>query len=183
MSAPTFTSWNQSARDKTSRIFSAPHKSNYALINIRQVIDAMIALFWDVSPDVTTVRDQVESSNLRREHWQYMGSKAVAYAQELNIINGAQPELEAGALAALLCRKQHDYGHENIARFGFQGLLVRVHDKVARLENLVNSDKSPENESIKDNLLDVIGYCAIGMMLEEGTFLLNLEATTVVEEK
>ena len=183
MSAPTFTSWNQSARDKTSRIFSVPSTGYYGLINMRQVIDAMIMMFWDNPSGVTEWRDVTQASNRRRDYWKSLGSKAVAYALDLKIINWAQLELEAGALAALLCRKQHDYGHENIARFGFQGLLVRVHDKVARLENLVNSDKSPENESIKDNLLDVIGYCAIGMMLEEGTFLLNLEATTVVEEK
>jgi hypothetical protein len=183
MSAPTFTSWNQSARDKTSRIFSTPHKLNYSLFNMRQVIDAMISMFWDASPGVASVRDTMEESSTRREYWHALGSKAVAYAQELKIIDGAAPELEAGAMASLLCRKQHDYGHENIARFGFKGLLVRVHDKIARLENLINSDKSPENESIKDNLLDVIGYCAIGMMLEEGTFLLNLEPLTVAEEK
>lgn len=182
MSAPTFTSWNQSARDKTSRIFTTPHKSNYALINMRQTIDAMIAMFWDKSTEIVMLRDKMESSNIRREHWHALGSKAVAYAQDLGVINGATPELEAGAMASLLCRKQHDYGHENIARFGFNGLLVRVHDKVARLENLINSDKSPENESIKDNLLDVIGYCCIGMMLEEGTFLLKLEPATVAEE-
>jgi hypothetical protein len=176
MSAPTFVSWNQSARDKTSRIFTTPHKSNYSLSAMRGVIDSMIMMFWGKSDDVLLLRDQMEQSSLRREYWHTLGSKAVAYAQHLGMVNGAAPELEAGAMADLLCRKQHDYGHENIARFGFQGLLVRVHDKVARLENLINSDKSPENESIKDNLLDVIGYCCIGMMLEEGTFLLALEA-------
>jgi hypothetical protein len=176
MSAPTFTSWNQSAQDKTRRIFTTPHKSNYSLSEMRGVIDSMIMMFWGREDSALMLRDQMEQSSLRREYWHALGSKAVAYAQHLGMVNGATPELEAGTMADLLCRKQHDYGHENIARFGFQGLLVRVHDKVARLENLINSDKSPENESIKDNLLDVIGYCCIGMMLEEGTFLLTLEA-------
>ena len=177
MSASTlFASWNQSARDKTSRIFTTPHRSNYSLSAMRGVIDSMIMIFWGKSDEVLLLRDQMEQSSLRREYWHALGSKAVAYAQDLGMVNGAAPELEAGAMADLLCRKQYDYGHENIARFGFQGLLVRVHDKVARLENLISSDKSPENESIKDNLLDVIGYCCIGMMLEEGTFLLALEA-------
>lgn len=183
MSAPTFTSWNQSARDKTSRIFSTPHQLNYSLFNMRQVIDAMISIFWDAAPGATTVYQSMEESMIRREYWHSLGSKAVAYAQDLKLIDGAQPELEAGAMASLLCRKQRDYGHENIARFGFKGLLVRVHDKIARLENLTESGHSPENESLKDNVLDVIGYCAIGMMLEEGTFLLKLEEPTVAEEK
>jgi hypothetical protein len=75
----------------------------------------------------------------------------------------------------VLCRKQHDYGHENIQRFGRAGLMVRVHDKVARLENLIGNGSQPNNESIQDNVMDVIGYAAIGIMWESGTFLLNLE--------
>jgi hypothetical protein len=74
-----------------------------------------------------------------------------------------------------LCRKQHDYGHENIQRFGRAGLMVRVHDKVARLENLIGNNAKPNNESIQDNVMDVIGYSAIGIMWESGTFLLELE--------
>jgi hypothetical protein len=53
--------------------------------------------------------------------------------------------------------------------------MVRVHDKIARLENLVGNNTNPNNESIKDNVMDVIGYSAIGIMWESGTFLLSLE--------
>jgi hypothetical protein len=80
-------------------------------------------------------------------------------------------------------KKQHDYGPENIARFGRTGLLVRMHDKIARLENLLASGRAPENESINDNLFDVIGYSCVAMMWEEGTFLLPLVSDTVVESK
>jgi len=73
-----------------------------------------------------------------------------------------------------LVRKQHDYGHHNIARFGRAGLLVRMHDKVARLENLLEFLKSPENESVVDNFIDVIGYASIGIMWEKNWFLLPL---------
>lgn len=81
----------------------------------------------------------------------------------------------------VLVRKQRDYGHENIARFGRLGLLVRVHDKIARLENLLSSGATPNNESILDNVVDVVGYSTIGAMWEEGTFLLALQHPTVVE--
>ena len=77
-------------------------------------------------------------------------------------------------LTNLLIRKQKDYGHDNINRFGRMGLLVRVHDKVARLENLTRRGLGPENESLRDNYMDVINYCAIGMMVEMGWFLLDL---------
>jgi len=74
-----------------------------------------------------------------------------------------------------LIRKQRDYGHENISRFGRFGLLVRTHDKLARLRNLQATQNSPENESIIDTYTDIVGYSAIGMMLERNWFSLNLK--------
>jgi len=78
-------------------------------------------------------------------------------------------------LAIHICRKQADYGHDNIARFGRIGLLVRVHDKIARLENLISKGVAPQNESLVDNYIDVIGYAAIGMMVERDWFNLSLD--------
>ena len=176
MSAPTFVSWNQSARDKTSRIFTTPHKSNYSLSAMRGVIDSMIMIFWGKSDDVLLLRDQMEQSSLRREYWHTLGSKAVAYAQHLGMVNGAAPELEAGAMADLLCRKQHDYGHENISRFGRHGLLVRVHDKIARLNNLISRESSAKNESLCDTYVDIVGYSASGVMWERNWFHLDLRS-------
>lgn len=73
-----------------------------------------------------------------------------------------------------LVRKQMDYGHENISRFGRQGLIVRVHDKIARLNNLLKRKHGPQNESIDDTYLDIVGYASIGMMWERGWFHLEL---------
>ena len=77
-------------------------------------------------------------------------------------------------ILATLCRKQNDYGHENISRFGRLGLLVRVHDKIARLNNLLAKGGVPQNESIEDTYVDIVGYSAIGMMVERGWFGLQL---------
>lgn len=79
-------------------------------------------------------------------------------------------------ILATLCRKQNDYGHENIARFGRLGLLVRVHDKIARLNNLLAKGGVPQNESIEDTYVDIVGYSAIGMMVERGWFGLQLSS-------
>jgi hypothetical protein len=78
-------------------------------------------------------------------------------------------------LVSTLVRKQRDYGHNNIAKYGRQGLIIRVHDKIARLENLVAKNSTAANEPIEDTILDIAGYSAIGMMWEAGTFLLPLE--------
>lgn len=76
----------------------------------------------------------------------------------------------------LIARKQHDYGPENILRFGVQGLLVRLHDKVARLENLLSKGgkNAVNGEAVDDTFTDIVGYCTVGMMLERGWFVLPL---------
>jgi hypothetical protein len=71
-------------------------------------------------------------------------------------------------------RKQRDYGKENIRRFGYVGLVVRVHDKLARLEHLIAQGTRPENESLGDTVLDLVGYSVLGVMLARGTFELEM---------
>lgn len=75
-----------------------------------------------------------------------------------------------------LVSKQHDYGHSNITAFGLEGIVVRLSDKIARLGNLVKRSTEPLNESAADTVMDIIGYCVIGIMLREGTFMLELKA-------
>lgn len=70
----------------------------------------------------------------------------------------------------LLAKKQHDYGHANINRFGKQGVRVRLWDKLARLENLERRGHTPQNEAVNDTLVDIVGYCAIYGMVQSGTF-------------
>ena len=103
--------------------------------------------------------------------WAVIGANALEIA-----VQRGEP-FEMYEVHATLVRKQRDYGPENIRRFGRQGLMVRMHDKVARLENLLSTDGGgkPENESIRDNLLDVVGYSSIGIMWESMQFLLPLK--------
>lgn len=76
----------------------------------------------------------------------------------------------------LLASKQHDYGHGNILKFGVDGVLVRLWDKIARYQNLVRRGVEPENETVADTLVDMIGYCVIWHMLKNGTFTRQLQA-------
>ena len=132
------------------------------------------------------------------EEWKILGTLAAACgikSENLNQMSPAtnHPEIEnfqsssAGFFGSwmlrediteTLIRKQRDYGHHNIARFGRQGVLVRCHDKVARLKNLqLSRGGAAQNESVADTYLDIIGYSAIGMMWERGWFLLDLNET------
>jgi len=109
--------------------------------------------------------------------WEYLAVSACEVLQDRGALPGS-PVAAAHEVAQLLIRKQRDYGTGNISRFGRIGLIIRMHDKIARLENLAEhrgSAGAPENESIDDNLLDVIGYSTIGLMWEDQTFFIPLK--------
>lgn len=77
-------------------------------------------------------------------------------------------------MVQLLCRKQHDYGHNNITNFGIVGVAIRICDKIARIDNLSKRQK-PNNESLVDSYLDIVGYSMISIMLAEDSFKLPLK--------
>jgi len=73
----------------------------------------------------------------------------------------------------LLVRKHHDYGPKNIAHSPggpLNGLRVRIWDKVARINNLLDSGVKPSNESLRDSFLDLLNYSAIAMMVLDGVW-------------
>jgi hypothetical protein len=77
------------------------------------------------------------------------------------------------AAGNLLISKHHDYGPLNIARSPggpINGLRVRMWDKIARINNLVDSNVKPSNESLRDSFMDLLNYSAIAMMVLDGNW-------------
>jgi hypothetical protein len=73
----------------------------------------------------------------------------------------------------LLVKKQNDYGPKNIMNAPggpMVGLAVRLHDKVARLANIIGNDVNPNFESLRDTMLDIANYGLIGVMVLDDTF-------------
>jgi hypothetical protein len=71
----------------------------------------------------------------------------------------------------LLIRKHHDYGPKNIAHSPggpLNGLRVRMHDKTARINHLIDSRVAPSNESLRDSFVDLLNYSAIAILVLEG---------------
>jgi hypothetical protein len=69
---------------------------------------------------------------------------------------------------SVLLQKHKDYGPTNIANApggALNGLRVRMHDKMARINHLVESGAQPENESLKDSFLDLANYAIIAMLV------------------
>lgn len=74
-------------------------------------------------------------------------------------------------LAELLLRKHNDYGPKNISDSPggpLNGLRVRMHDKLARINNLIDNNKQPENESLEDSFKDMANYAIIGLLVLRG---------------
>lgn len=74
---------------------------------------------------------------------------------------------------ALLLKKHCDYGPTNISRApggAINGLRVRMHDKTARINHLVDNGATPENESLRDSFIDLLNYSAIALMVLDGNW-------------
>ena len=74
-------------------------------------------------------------------------------------------------LVDLLLSKHKDYGPKNISDApggALNGLRVRMHDKLARINNLYNSQTNPEHESLEDSFKDMANYAIIGLLVLRG---------------
>jgi hypothetical protein len=73
--------------------------------------------------------------------------------------------IQAEALE-LFSRKNKDYG-DAFATFGLIGVLIRIQDKINRALTIQHNQVTLVDESIRDTLLDLHNYAAMGLMLEK----------------
>lgn len=67
----------------------------------------------------------------------------------------------------LLIRKNHDYGDsfaQQYAKYGLQSALIRMDDKMRRLETLADGEQAQVAESIEDTLMDLAGYALLALV-------------------
>jgi hypothetical protein len=73
----------------------------------------------------------------------------------------------------MLTKKHRDYGPKNISQSPggpLNGLRVRMWDKFARINHLIDSGATPENESLRDSFLDLANYSMIALMVLDKTW-------------
>lgn len=75
----------------------------------------------------------------------------------------------------ILLSKHKDYGPLNIANApggALNGLRVRMHDKTARINHLIDNAKykNPEHESLRDSFLDLANYAMIALLVIDGNW-------------
>lgn len=67
----------------------------------------------------------------------------------------------------LLIRKNHDYGDsfsKQFAKYGVLSGLIRMDDKMARLDTLVNGKQAQVAESLEDSVADLAGYALLTLV-------------------
>jgi hypothetical protein len=71
-------------------------------------------------------------------------------------------------LMSVLIKKHKDYGAKNIADApggALNGLRVRIHDKTARINNLIDFQRKAEYESLEDSFKDLANYAIIALLV------------------
>ena len=148
--------WEQSAMQWVSHLSSLAHTPDPLKIEVLEKLVDNAWKYrddWEGSPSITL--------------WTSIGCAAI---REMIMREG----WDSGFMVSTLVKKQLDYGHGNINKFGTIGILVRLSDKVQRFKNLTSTKRAPQVESIQDTLLDIVGYCVIGLMYDDGTFQLEV---------
>ena len=69
----------------------------------------------------------------------------------------------------LFVQKNKDYG-DAFAKYGIVGVMMRIQDKLSRIMSITdNNIAMVKNESLRDTLLDLHNYAAMGIMLLKDT--------------
>jgi hypothetical protein len=106
-----------------------------------------------------------------------MGFQALSAETKEVIRRGGNHEFEEAVqqvfqnAKSVLLQKQMDYGPKNIAQSPggpLNGIRVRIWDKFARINHLMDNGATPENESLRDSFMDMANYALIAMMVLDG---------------
>jgi len=81
----------------------------------------------------------------------------------------------------LFQKKNTDYG-DAFARYGTVGILVRIGDKITRMQSITSKGINlVEDEKLRDTLLDLHNYAAMGIMLLDNDYI-DVDYDLVLEE-
>lgn len=162
-------SWQDSANQTVNSIFNSfyPDQFSSAVDSISKMSDYFDFVLLKTD-GLNVLTKSALSTREGLSIWEYLSHRAIEALYSIN------HPVDSDFILNVLISKQKDYGPNNIARFGTAGILIRMHDKIARLLNLLKrSDNNfntatminaVQDESIADTLVDIIGYSVIAIM-------------------
>ena len=128
--------------------------------------------------DPTTIYDDIKQEIRDMPQKTTTIEDIVAYIKENYPETEEMFQKELNNMYLTFCRKQYDYGPNNIAMgtllsndkeisMSLLGIIVRLNDKVNRLVNLATKhDFKAQNEPIEDAFLDVAIYCVMALIVK-----------------
>lgn len=159
--------WNDAIKEIVNTIYV---RSVHTQLSTPEELFRFMKLRLDTSLEFFSNDWLSENSGLAKDTqlWYFLANHSI------NILNKIGSSISEEQVTDILIRKHSDYGPENILKFGQTGIIVRMYDKMSRLENLLKNSKHNFNtamsanivqdESIIDTLTDIVGYSAIGIM-------------------
>lgn len=167
--------WEEGAHDAAELILNEWRVRAYAWIPDEALLDKLRACIDVLADDTSGAWSSDTAQFVTLGTWAMSGAYVHACATN---VSGLLHDI-----AELAAAKHHDYGQANIERFGVEGILVRMSDKVERLKNLATREDSPAiAESVLDAWTDLVGYSIVGIMFINGTFTLPLAADVTSSE-
>lgn len=127
-------------------------------------------------PNFKNNKSWVQSKYNRNEREQF-NSDYRSYAETVKVTDFDKFELVLDAIEvayssiAILAQKNQDYGPNSIAKApggALNGLVVRMHDKIERADNLIRKNVNPNNESLRDTFMDLLNYSIISLLVIDG---------------
>lgn len=147
--------------------------------NMKSIIEKMIEEpIWKYDTKSPTYVDSGLNDIIKETPnnlWEMLAACSIIYFDKKIFGFGTDSDMHLysykNQIKTTLVKKQRDYGSKNIEKFGINGIVIRIHDKIARLENLLNKNSFAENEPLQDTLLDIVGYSIIAVMWNNNYFM------------
>lgn len=160
--------WQRSAFEKIEYVFNLDVDNKWN--EVFDIIEDMDSAYNSVLEKTGSLQDTSNEALSYGSYliWHYLSIKSIHALRSVNC------EITKASILNTLISKQRDYGKDNIVKFGSAGLLIRMQDKLSRLQNLLNKSNYNFNaalsvnavpgESVIDTFIDIIGYSIIGIM-------------------
>ncbi|MEM3781792.1 MAG: nucleotide modification associated domain-containing protein [Candidatus Micrarchaeaceae archaeon] len=155
----SYSSW-ENKFEKTVNETASPGAPRYALAD---VVKELNNLFWSRFKKPKDIEGFADETFFRK-----LAEIAISGASQM--ANKPVPEIGKECYE-LGVRKNKDYGSDNILKFGTMGIIVRIGDKINRLNNLFKTGtQEVKDEKLLDTLMDIFNYAVYGVMLSRNVW-------------